>query len=66
MDIKGSVVLVTGANRGIGRALVGALLEAGATKVYAAARKIETLDRFFHNNRVLRRPCRCRKRQRVR
>jgi NAD(P)-dependent dehydrogenase (short-subunit alcohol dehydrogenase family) len=53
MDIKGSVVLVTGANRGIGRALVGALLEAGATKVYAAARKIETLDRFFHNKRVL-------------
>jgi NAD(P)-dependent dehydrogenase (short-subunit alcohol dehydrogenase family) len=53
MNIKGSIALVTGANRGIGRALVGALLEAGATKVYAAARKVETLDRSLDNKRVL-------------
>jgi NAD(P)-dependent dehydrogenase (short-subunit alcohol dehydrogenase family) len=38
MKIEGSIALVTGANRGLGRALVGALLEAGAAKVYAAAR----------------------------
>ena len=38
MNIKGSVALVTGANRGVGRELVSALVEAGAAKVYAAAR----------------------------
>jgi len=36
--IDGTVALVTGANRGIGRALTVALLEGGAKKVYAAAR----------------------------
>jgi NAD(P)-dependent dehydrogenase (short-subunit alcohol dehydrogenase family) len=38
MEVAGAVVLVTGANRGIGRALARALLAAGAAKVYAAAR----------------------------
>lgn len=38
MQIKGSVAFVTGANRGIGKAYVKALLAAGAAKVYAAAR----------------------------
>lgn len=38
MKIEGSVALVTGANRGLGKALVSTLLEAGAAKVYAAAR----------------------------
>jgi NAD(P)-dependent dehydrogenase (short-subunit alcohol dehydrogenase family) len=38
MQIRGSIVLVTGASRGLGRALVSALLEVGAAKVYAAAR----------------------------
>jgi NAD(P)-dependent dehydrogenase (short-subunit alcohol dehydrogenase family) len=38
MKIEGSVALVTGANRGLGRAIVSALVEAGAAKVYAAAR----------------------------
>lgn len=38
MNIQGSIALVTGANRGLGKALVAALLEAGAAKVYAAAR----------------------------
>ncbi len=38
MKIQGSVALVTGANRGLGKALVSALVEGGAAKVYAAAR----------------------------
>jgi NAD(P)-dependent dehydrogenase (short-subunit alcohol dehydrogenase family) len=37
------VALITGANRGIGRALVEGLLRRGARKVYAAARKLESL-----------------------
>jgi NAD(P)-dependent dehydrogenase (short-subunit alcohol dehydrogenase family) len=41
--IHGSIALVTGANRGIGRALTEALLARGARKVYAAARRLETL-----------------------
>src|SRR4029079_4141160 len=44
MNIKGSVALVTGANRGLGRAYVQALLDAGAKKVYAAARNPATVD----------------------
>ncbi|GAA4670675.1 MULTISPECIES: SDR family oxidoreductase [Amycolatopsis] len=44
MDIKGSVALVTGANRGLGRQFAAALLDRGAAKVYAAARKPESVD----------------------
>ncbi|MFB7331018.1 SDR family oxidoreductase [Streptomyces adustus] len=43
MDIKGSVALVTGANRGIGRAFAQALLEHGAAKVYAGVRDPEAV-----------------------
>ncbi len=43
LKIAGRVALVTGANRGIGRALVDALLERGARKVYGGARKPEAL-----------------------
>src|SRR5262249_42357286 len=43
MQIKGSVALVTGANRGIGRAFVEALLARDAAKVYATARVPERL-----------------------
>lgn len=38
MKIRNSIALVTGANRGLGQAFVQALLDAGAKKVYAAAR----------------------------
>lgn len=41
MDIKGSVGLVTGGNRGIGEAFVRALLKEGASKVYVGTRSIE-------------------------
>ncbi|MCJ1715247.1 SDR family oxidoreductase [Curtobacterium sp. VKM Ac-2922] len=44
MDITGSVALVTGSNRGIGRRFVTALLERGAAKVYATARRPELID----------------------
>ncbi|WP_134742363.1 SDR family oxidoreductase [Nocardioides sp. 503] len=51
MNIPDQVALVTGANRGIGRQFVLELLERGATKVYATARRPETLD--FEDSRVV-------------
>jgi len=41
MKVAGSVALVTGANRGIGRSFVAALLARGAAKVYATARRVD-------------------------
>jgi NAD(P)-dependent dehydrogenase (short-subunit alcohol dehydrogenase family) len=38
MRIAGSVALVTGANRGLGRVLAGGLLQRGAARVYAGTR----------------------------
>jgi NAD(P)-dependent dehydrogenase (short-subunit alcohol dehydrogenase family) len=43
MHIQNAVVLVTGANRGLGQAFVKVILQAGATKVYAAARDPRTI-----------------------
>ena len=43
MNIQDSTVLVTGANRGIGKAFADALLQRGATKVYAAVRDVATV-----------------------
>lgn len=43
MKIEDATFLVTGANRGIGRCLVTALFDAGATKIYAAARNTAKL-----------------------
>ena len=41
MKVAGSIALVTGANRGLGLAFAKALVEMGASKVYAAARNPE-------------------------
>ena len=46
MNLSGKTVLVSGANRGIGFAVVNALLEKGVRKVYAAARDPKTLPDF--------------------
>lgn len=51
--IKGSHVIVTGANRGIGEAFVKELLQRGAERIYATARDLGTLaelrdDRIVH------------------
>ncbi|WP_055076746.1 SDR family oxidoreductase [Pseudanabaena sp. 'Roaring Creek'] len=43
MNIQGSIAFVTGANRGIGKADVEALVKAGASRIYATARSIESL-----------------------
>ena len=44
MNVTDQTALVTGANRGIGRQFVLELLERGARRVYATARRPETLD----------------------
>ncbi|MEV4319493.1 SDR family oxidoreductase [Actinocrispum sp. NPDC049592] len=44
MDLTNAVAVVTGANRGLGRILAAQLLERGAAKVYAAARRPESVD----------------------
>lgn len=40
-DIAGKTVLVTGSNRGIGKAIVDSLVSNGAAKIYAAVRSLE-------------------------
>jgi NAD(P)-dependent dehydrogenase (short-subunit alcohol dehydrogenase family) len=44
MHISGAIALVTGANRGLGRQFAIQLLERGAAKVYATARRPELVD----------------------
>jgi len=44
MNLSHTVVLITGANRGLGRAFAEAALAAGAAKVYAAARDPASID----------------------
>ncbi len=44
MDIFGSTALVTGARRGLGRHFAQQLLDRGAVKVYATARRPEQVD----------------------
>ncbi|BAU42678.1 SDR family oxidoreductase [Leptolyngbya sp. O-77] len=44
MNLQDSVAFVTGANRGIGKAYVEALVQAGARRIYAAARSLDSLN----------------------
>jgi len=44
ISIDGKVALVSGSNRGIGKAITVELLENGAKKVYAGARNVNSLD----------------------
>jgi short-subunit dehydrogenase len=41
-DVEGKTALVTGANRGIGRAIVDACIAHGAARVYAAVRNLDS------------------------
>src|SRR4051812_41267374 len=43
MDISGTTALVTGANRGLGKAIAEELLDRGAKTVYAAVRDVTTV-----------------------
>jgi NAD(P)-dependent dehydrogenase (short-subunit alcohol dehydrogenase family) len=53
VDVKMSTALVTGSNRGIGRAIVEALLARDARKIYATARRVETLADLATDSRVV-------------
>jgi NAD(P)-dependent dehydrogenase (short-subunit alcohol dehydrogenase family) len=46
MRLENKTILVTGSNRGIGKALVEALLKYPVKRIYAAARKTEDLPEF--------------------
>ncbi|CAH2030264.1 Short-chain dehydrogenase [Trichlorobacter ammonificans] len=50
MNLKAKTVLVTGANGGVGSALVKALLEKGAAKIYAAARTVAAVQELVQFN----------------
>ncbi|MDD5579682.1 MAG: SDR family oxidoreductase [Methylobacter sp.] len=54
-DIKDKTALVTGANRGIGEAIVDALLNNGAVKVYAGVRNLGSAAHLVekHGNKVI-------------
>ena len=43
IEIAGKIALVTGANRGIGKAIVEALMQQGIAKVYAAVRDVQSV-----------------------
>ncbi len=43
MEVKGTIALVTGANRGLGASFCRALLEQGAAKVYGGARDVSSV-----------------------
>ena len=54
-DIRDKVILITGANRGIGRTLADTFIDHGAAKVYAAVRTLDTAGPLVeqHGDRVV-------------
>ncbi|WP_423838968.1 SDR family oxidoreductase [Symmachiella dynata] len=54
-DVKNKSVLVTGANRGIGKSILEEALNRGAKKVYAAVRQIESAESLVaeHGDKVV-------------
>lgn len=54
-SVENKTVLVTGANRGIGKAILEEALQRGATKVYAAVRNLDSADALVaeHGDRVV-------------
>ena len=51
-QLKGKVILITGANRGIGKSLVKAALAKGASKIYATSRDVNKMPKF-EDDRVI-------------
>ena len=47
MEIKNQIILITGANRGIGRAYVEEFLREGAKKIYLGVRDPETVKELL-------------------
>lgn len=48
--LQGKIILVTGANRGIGKAFVDTLLQYGATKIYAGVRDVQQTQHNIFND----------------
>lgn len=48
-DVKDKIALVTGANRGIGKVIVDALIEHGAKKVYLAVRNTDSVKSIIND-----------------
>lgn len=51
--LKDKVILITGANKGIGKSLVEAALKKGARKIYATSRDVSKIPNFADNRVVV-------------
>ncbi len=55
INVNNIIAFVTGANRGVGRAITEGLLEAGANKVYTAVRNLASVNELQekYGNRIV-------------